>query len=289
MASCGWRAARSPARTRRWRVCAAPGCACSSPPTIRRRPGSSCRGAWPAAASRPTRPTCSARRTWPLRCTRPAPRRSSSARTGSSRRWPCTASRLCPGPGGRRGRRPRPQLHLRGARPGVRRRAGGCASGGDQRGRHLPHARGLGAGAGSLLAAVVTAGDATPEVAESLTAHGGRHRGPRRKGEVRAVVGDRSSTDGALAAQLGVPFGLVFSGVTPPLTRSSRQGRGEQGRRRRRRWCGRACWRPPPPTCELWSTRLWRRPRGPEAELRSVPTESACSQLALRILLFNGE
>ena len=36
------------------------------------------------------------------------------------------------------------------------------------------------------------------------------------EGELRAAVGDRPSTDGALAAQLGVPFGLVFSGVTPP-------------------------------------------------------------------------
>ncbi len=28
------------------------------------------------------------------------------------------------------------------------------------------------------------------------------------------MVGDRPSTDGALAAQLGIPFALVFSGVT---------------------------------------------------------------------------
>ena len=30
------------------------------------------------------------------------------------------------------------------------------------------------------------------------------------------MVGDRPSTDGALATQLGIPFALVFSGVTPP-------------------------------------------------------------------------
>ena len=29
------------------------------------------------------------------------------------------------------------------------------------------------------------------------------------------MVGDRPATDGALAAQLGIPFALVLSGVTP--------------------------------------------------------------------------
>ena len=29
-------------------------------------------------------------------------------------------------------------------------------------------------------------------------------------------MGDRPSTDGALALQLGVPFALVLTGVTPP-------------------------------------------------------------------------
>jgi ribonucleotide monophosphatase NagD (HAD superfamily) len=33
-------------------------------------------------------------------------------------------------------------------------------------------------------------------------------------GELRAMVGDRPSTDGALADQLGIPFALVLSGVT---------------------------------------------------------------------------
>ena len=33
-------------------------------------------------------------------------------------------------------------------------------------------------------------------------------------GELRAMVGDRPSTDGALAGQLGIPFALVLSGVT---------------------------------------------------------------------------
>ncbi len=33
-------------------------------------------------------------------------------------------------------------------------------------------------------------------------------------GELRVMVGDRPATDGALAAQLGIPFALVLSGVT---------------------------------------------------------------------------
>ena len=78
-----------------------------------------------------------------------------------------------------------------------------------------PTPDGLIPGAGALLAAVSTASGAEPEVA------GKPHRptadaiaarvGP---GELRVVVGDRPSTDGALAAQLGLPFALVFSGVT---------------------------------------------------------------------------
>jgi ribonucleotide monophosphatase NagD (HAD superfamily) len=34
------------------------------------------------------------------------------------------------------------------------------------------------------------------------------------EGDLRAMVGDRPATDGALAVQLGIPFALVFSGVT---------------------------------------------------------------------------
>jgi glycerol 3-phosphatase-2 len=78
-----------------------------------------------------------------------------------------------------------------------------------------PTPEGLVPGAGALLAAVVTAAGVAPEVA------GKPHRptadaiaarvGP---GELRVMVGDRPSTDGALAAQLGIPFALVLSGVT---------------------------------------------------------------------------
>lgn len=68
-------------------------------------------------------------------------------------------------------------------------------------------------GGGSLLAAVAYASGATPVVAgkpnaaivELLRA---------RVDDPEIVVGDRPSTDGRLAERLGVPFGLVLSGVT---------------------------------------------------------------------------
>ena len=78
-----------------------------------------------------------------------------------------------------------------------------------------PTPEGLVPGAGAILAAVTTASGVSAEVA------GKPHRptadaivarvDPR---ELRVMVGDRPSTDGALAAQLGIPFGLVLSGVT---------------------------------------------------------------------------
>ena len=71
---------------------------------------------------------------------------------------------------------------------------------------------GLIPGAGALVAAVTAASGRTPEVAGkpfpatvALV---------RRLGPVGVVVGDRPSTDGALAAALGWPFALVLSGVT---------------------------------------------------------------------------
>ncbi len=79
----------------------------------------------------------------------------------------------------------------------------------------FPTPDGLIPGAGAILAAVSTAAEATPEVAgkphrpaaEAIAA-----RVPH--GQLRAMVGDRPSTDGALAAQLRIPFALVLSGVT---------------------------------------------------------------------------
>jgi HAD superfamily hydrolase (TIGR01450 family) len=79
----------------------------------------------------------------------------------------------------------------------------------------LPTADGLQPGAGSLLAAVATASGATPEVAgkpHEPLARLIQHRTDR----VALCVGDRPSTDGALAALLGVPFALVLTGVVAP-------------------------------------------------------------------------
>jgi 4-nitrophenyl phosphatase len=72
---------------------------------------------------------------------------------------------------------------------------------------------GLIPGAGSLVAAVATAAGSTPEVA-------GKPAAPtvglirERFGTTGVVVGDRPSTDGALADAIGWPFALVLSGVT---------------------------------------------------------------------------
>lgn len=78
----------------------------------------------------------------------------------------------------------------------------------------FPTAAGLLPGAGSVVAAVATAGGAEPAVA-------GKPHEPvaqlvrQLAGEVRIMVGDRPSTDGCFAAVLEVPFGLVLTGVTP--------------------------------------------------------------------------
>jgi HAD superfamily hydrolase (TIGR01450 family) len=75
-----------------------------------------------------------------------------------------------------------------------------------------PAAHGLLPGAGSLVAAVATASGTTPEVA-------GKPAPPtvalvrERLGDTGIMIGDRPSTDGALAAALGWPFALVLSGV----------------------------------------------------------------------------
>jgi 4-nitrophenyl phosphatase len=78
-----------------------------------------------------------------------------------------------------------------------------------------PTPDGLVPGAGSLLAAVATAGGVTPDVA-------GKPNGPmatlvrQRAADVAVMVGDRPSTDGRFAERLGVAFALVLSGVTRP-------------------------------------------------------------------------
>lgn len=68
-------------------------------------------------------------------------------------------------------------------------------------------------GAGSILAAVAYASGATPVVA-------GKPNEPvvaliaANAQDVEVLVGDRPDTDGLLARRLGVPFGLVLTGVT---------------------------------------------------------------------------
>ena len=78
-----------------------------------------------------------------------------------------------------------------------------------------PTPGGLLPGAGALLVAVATAAGVEPEVA------GKPHRPmadliTARRSDVAVVVGDRPSTDGALARFLRAPFALVLSGVTAP-------------------------------------------------------------------------
>lgn len=76
-----------------------------------------------------------------------------------------------------------------------------------------PTPEGLLPGAGSILAAVATASQSTPEVA-------GKPHDPLvsllrdRAKTITRVVGDRPSTDGLLARKLGARFALVRSGVT---------------------------------------------------------------------------
>jgi 4-nitrophenyl phosphatase len=76
-----------------------------------------------------------------------------------------------------------------------------------------PTPHGLSPGAGALLAAVATAAETVPEVA-------GKPHLPTadaikaRASDLSMMVGDRPSTDGALATQLDIPFSLVLSGVT---------------------------------------------------------------------------
>ncbi|MEZ0285639.1 MAG: HAD-IIA family hydrolase [Thermoleophilia bacterium] len=77
----------------------------------------------------------------------------------------------------------------------------------------FPTPEGLLPGAGALLAAVAYASGARAEVA-------GKPHAPMRRlvaeriGPVTTVVGDRPSTDGALARALDARFALVLSGVT---------------------------------------------------------------------------
>jgi 4-nitrophenyl phosphatase len=83
----------------------------------------------------------------------------------------------------------------------------------------FPTPDGFTPGAGSIVAAVATAGGTDPTIA------GKPHHpmadlvramcGPRFSSETALMVGDRWSTDGLFADVLGCPFALVRSGVTP--------------------------------------------------------------------------
>jgi ribonucleotide monophosphatase NagD (HAD superfamily) len=75
-----------------------------------------------------------------------------------------------------------------------------------------PDANGVLPGAGSLVAAVATASGVTPEVA-GKPAPATVELVRRRLGTSGVVIGDRPSTDGALAAALGWPFALVLTGI----------------------------------------------------------------------------
>jgi ribonucleotide monophosphatase NagD (HAD superfamily) len=86
-----------------------------------------------------------------------------------------------------------------------------------------PTPDGLLPGAGSILAAIATAGGAEPviggkphqpmaDLVAELLGHGRAGFDPRST----LVVGDRADTDGEFARRLGSPFALVRTGVTPP-------------------------------------------------------------------------
>ena len=74
-------------------------------------------------------------------------------------------------------------------------------------------------GSGALLAAVATASGVTPEIAGKPHAAMARLMQERfgfADGDPSVVmIGDQPRTDGRLAERLGIPFGLVDSGVTP--------------------------------------------------------------------------
>lgn len=79
----------------------------------------------------------------------------------------------------------------------------------------LPTPGGLRPGAGAIVAAIATASGREAEVAGKPSAAMVRYVAGRVR--VGAVIGDRPSTDGALAAALGVPFALVASAIDEPV------------------------------------------------------------------------
>ncbi|MFW2335387.1 HAD-IIA family hydrolase [Ilumatobacter sp.] len=83
----------------------------------------------------------------------------------------------------------------------------------------FPTPTGFTPGAGSIVAAVATAAGREPVIAGKPHAPMAelvrRRCGPRFSARTALMVGDRWSTDGAFARELGCPFAMVRSGVTP--------------------------------------------------------------------------
>jgi ribonucleotide monophosphatase NagD (HAD superfamily) len=77
-----------------------------------------------------------------------------------------------------------------------------------------PTPDGLLPGTGALVAAIATAAEQSPEIAGKPGAAMVALVSSRGQ-EVSLVIGDRPSTDGVFAAQLGAAFGLVRSDATP--------------------------------------------------------------------------
>jgi 4-nitrophenyl phosphatase len=82
-----------------------------------------------------------------------------------------------------------------------------------------PTPAGLVPGSGALLAAVATASGVTPQIAgkphEPMAALMRSAFGFASGDRAVVMIGDQPGTDGRLAERLGIPFGLVDSGVTP--------------------------------------------------------------------------
>ena len=78
----------------------------------------------------------------------------------------------------------------------------------------LPTPEGLVPGAGSIIAAVKVAAGREPDVVAGKPFMPTADYVRSKIGTPAMVVGDRADTDGALARQLGAPFGLVLTGVT---------------------------------------------------------------------------
>ena len=208
-------------------------CGSSSPPTTRRRRGPSCTASWPTAASRRTTPTSSARPTWPPAC---SPRARPPLVLGDDGVVEALAARGVDrgarGAGRRRRGRPHPDLHLRQRGPGRRRRAGrGAGSSAPTRTRPSPPPTGWCPEPAPSWPPSPPPPARQPEVAgkpHRPTADAITARSPT--GELRAMVGDRPSTDGGWPPSWASPSPWSSPGSPGPVR--------PRRRRRRRRGAG---------------------------------------------------